>query len=125
LIGRQGALCGNVNYANGKFFASEHAIVVTPIRAVKTLWLGEIIRAANFNRLSESAAQPGISVEVIGNQRFPYPPMEEQEEICSKIESVVAKLEKTLKIKETQIAALKEYKTSLINDAVTGKIKVV
>lgn len=71
LIGRQGALCGNVNYAEGKFFASEHAIVASPVKDVETIWLGEVIRCANLNRLSQSAAQPGLSVEVIGNQRFP------------------------------------------------------
>ena len=49
LIGRQGALCGNVNYARGKFWASEHAIVVTPTKGIASDWLGEVLRAMNLN----------------------------------------------------------------------------
>lgn len=41
LIGRQGALCGNVNYASGKFWATEHAIVATPRAEFIAQWLGE------------------------------------------------------------------------------------
>ncbi|THD72564.1 restriction endonuclease subunit S [Thalassobius vesicularis] len=125
LIGRQGALCGNVNYADGEFFASEHAIVATPKRQIKTVWLGEIIRCANFNRLSQSAAQPGISVEVIGNQRLPLPPQCEQQPIVDYVEREAGKIDAALSLKQTQISALREYKTSLINAAVTGKIKVL
>ena len=40
LIGRQGALCGNINYAKGEFWASEHAVVVTPREQVAVHWLG-------------------------------------------------------------------------------------
>jgi len=65
LIGRQGALCGNVNYADGQFFASEHAIVVYPLKNENVTWLGEAIRIADFNRLSQSAAQPGIAVNIL------------------------------------------------------------
>ncbi|MEG2078257.1 restriction endonuclease subunit S [Chryseobacterium sp.] len=68
LIGRQGALCGNVNYAQGKFFATEHAIVVYPNKDVlDILWLGEVIKLADLNKLSQTAAQPGISVTQIKN----------------------------------------------------------
>jgi type I restriction enzyme S subunit len=44
LIGRQGALCGNVNYASSKFWASEHAVVVSPRTELATVWMGELLR---------------------------------------------------------------------------------
>lgn len=125
LIGRQGALCGNVNYAKGKFFASEHAIVAYPLKAVDVHWIGELIRCADFNRLSQSAAQPGISVEVISNEMFPYAPFAEQQEISNQIQLESDKINKAINVKERQIEALKEYKATLINAAVTGKIKVI
>lgn len=53
------------------------------------------------------------------------PPYEEQAEIADYIQRGCESIERTISIKEDQIAALKEYKTSLINAAVTGKIKVV
>lgn len=124
LIGRQGALCGNVNYAKGKFYATEHAVVVYPLNGEDTLWLGETIRVADFNRLSQSAAQPGIAVGVIKNERFPYPPLSEQKEIAQYIETASVKIETAIGLKQQEIEKLKEYKGSLINSVVTGKVKV-
>lgn len=124
LIGRQGALCGNVNYADGKFFASEHAIVVYHKKNVNVLWLGETIKVADFNRLSQSAAQPGIAVNVIKNEIFPFPSFEEQNRIAAQIESQSAKIDKAIALQEQQIEKLKELKATLIDGAVTGKIKV-
>jgi type I restriction enzyme S subunit len=124
LIGRQGALCGNVNYADGKFFASEHAIVVYHKKNVNVLWLGETIKVADFNRLSQSAAQPGIAVNVIKKEIFPFPSFEEQNRIASHIETQSTKIDKTIALQERQIEKLKELKSTLIDSAVTGKIKV-
>jgi type I restriction enzyme S subunit len=53
------------------------------------------------------------------------PPMNEQREIIQSIRAMTTKINSGIAIKERQIAALKEYKTSLINAAVTGKIKVI
>jgi type I restriction enzyme S subunit len=124
LIGRQGALCGNINYATGKFFASEHAIVVYPLKKESLLWLGEVIRMADFNRLSQSAAQPGIAVNVIKNEFFAYPNKAEQIEISEFIDIISKKIASAISLKEKEIEKLKEYKASLINSAVTGKIRV-
>lgn len=56
--------------------------------------------------------------------KTPLPPIEEQRAIVAHIDDASQKIEDGIAIKERQIAALKEYKTSLINAAVTGKIKV-
>ena len=66
LIGRQGALCGCVNFATGQFWASEHAVVCTPNAKVCSRWLAQLLQAMSLNRYSQSAAQPGLSVEAIG-----------------------------------------------------------
>lgn len=65
-----------------------------------------------------------IPKDVFGTFKTPLPPIEEQREIVAHIDEASRKIEDAIAIKEDQIAALKEYKTSLINAAVTGKIKV-
>ena len=52
------------------------------------------------------------------------PSAREQAEIVAFIESEKIRISSAITIKEEQIAVLKEYRTSLINAAVTGKIKV-
>lgn len=119
LIGRQGALCGNVNYADGKFYASEHAIVVYPYKNVDTYWLGEMIRVADLNKYSQSAAQPGIAVNVIENIRFPFPHLSEQKNISDFLRENTLLLDQAIAIKEQQIALLNERKQIVIQKAVT------
>ena len=55
---------------------------------------------------------------------FPLPPLSDQGMIASNINKEHESIERAVALKEREIAALGEYKTSLINDAVTGKIKV-
>lgn len=55
----------------------------------------------------------------------PVPPSAEQKEIVDYIAGVEEKIGGAIALKQTQITALREYKTSLINAAVTGKIKVL
>jgi type I restriction enzyme S subunit len=66
-----------------------------------------------------------IPKDVFGRFKTPLPPLEEQREIVKHIDESSAKVEAAIELKERQIEALKEYKDTLINSAVTGKIKVI
>ena len=124
LIGRQGALCGNINYAHGRFWASEHAVVVHVRGACEVLWLGELLRTMDLNQYSVSAAQPGLSVERIEALGIPVPPSDEQRAIANHLDRETGKLEALIgKVREAT-ERLNEYRTALISAAVTGKIDV-
>ncbi|MCB1986739.1 MAG: restriction endonuclease subunit S, partial [Nitrosomonas sp.] len=124
LIGRQGALCGNINYAKGRFWASEHAVVVSLIKPMIIKWLGETLRAMNLNQYSVSAAQPGLSVEIVSNLQLPVPPLTEQQSIATVLNREITKIEKLIAEAKRAIELLKERRAALISAAVTGKIDV-
>jgi type I restriction enzyme, S subunit len=65
-----------------------------------------------------------IPKDAFGAFKTPLPPIDEQQNIVNHIDVASKRIAEGITIKEQQIAALKEYKTSLINEAVTGKIKV-
>ena len=119
LIGRQGALCGNVTLVNGKFFATEHAIVVTPIKNVDTKWFYYLLITMNLNQYSTSAAQPGISAEVIGRLRVPLPSYEEQTAIAQYLDTKLGEIDALIGKQQTLLEKLAEQRTAVITHAVT------
>ncbi|WP_305952030.1 restriction endonuclease subunit S [Emticicia oligotrophica] len=68
--------------------------------------------------------QMNLNVDRIGTNSIAIPPIEEQKAIVSHIENISAKISKAIGLKEREIEVLKEYKSSLINSAVTGKVKI-
>lgn len=53
-----------------------------------------------------------------------FPPYEEQTQIVEYISRECSKVDEAITVQAEQVSKLKEYKTTLINSAVTGKIKV-
>lgn len=119
LIGRQGALCGNVNFARGRFWASEHAVVATPIQPLDTRWFGEMLAAMNLNQYSTSAAQPGLSVDLVRSLRTAVPPETEQGAIAAFLDRETAKIDALVAEQERLIELLKEKRQAVISHAVT------
>jgi len=124
LIGRQGALCGNVHIVRGQFWASEHAVVVS-LRLTHCLdWFAALLKTMNLNQYSIAAAQPGLAVERILNLYVPVPPSKEQEQIAIHIEYATECIIKVRAKTNREITLLREYRTRLIADVVTGKLDV-
>jgi len=119
LIGRQGALCGNINYASGCFWASEHAVVVDIKGEDEVVWLGELLRSMDLNQYSQSAAQPGIAVDVVANLEIPVPPLIEQRAIADYLDRETARLDGLVAAKERVLGLLAEKRRALITRAVT------
>ena len=119
VIGRQGALCGNINYATGKFWASEHAVVASPLKPVETVWLGEMLRAMNLNQHSVSAAQPGLSMEFVGNLRTVLPPISDQRSIASFLSRETVKIDELVAEQRRLIELLREKRQAVISHAIT------
>lgn len=62
LIGRQGALCGNMNYSVGRAYFTEHAIAVQANKTADTKFLYYLLKKMNLGQYSDQSAQPGLAV---------------------------------------------------------------
>jgi len=110
--------------ATGKYWVNNHAHILEPLFPGFKYW-AELLSAADYTVYISGSAQPKLTRDRLASVRVPVPPADERTEIIAFIEAESEKFRNAIEIKERQIAALKEYKTSLINAAVTGKIKVI
>ena len=124
LIGRQGALCGNVHAVQGRFWASEHAVVASLHPGNNMKWFVALLEAMNLNQYSLSAAQPGLAVERVVNLWAPVPPPEEESRIGQHIGELTVDINDAVNRASRQNELIAEYRTRLIADVVTGKIDV-
>jgi type I restriction enzyme S subunit len=104
LIGRQGALCGNVNLASGKFHATEHAVVVQPKIEMNVHWLYYALNAMNLGQYATGAAQPGLAVSKLETLSIEIPNISEQ----NKIAQTLYKVEQLVNFRKQQLAKLDE-----------------
>ena len=122
LIGRQGALCGNIHYVTGMFWATDHAVVAKPTDKYATTWFGELLKAMNLNQYSVAAAQPGLSVDAIKNLLIPFPDFSEQTTIANYLDRKTAEIDQLITQKEDLHCLYEEEKAAIINQAVTQGI---
>lgn len=111
LIGRQGALCGNVKLVDGRFHATEHAVVATPKQGIDVGWLYYSLDLLNLNRFATGQAQPGLSVDVLENVPLAIPKQEPEQQ---KIAECLSSVDGLIAAQARKLDALKTHKKGLM-----------
>lgn len=88
IIGRQGALCGNVQLAIGEFHATEHAVLVSPIIKTNVIWVYYLLKFMDLYRYHTGAAQPGLAVKTLNMVEIPCADIGLQNEFATFAEQV-------------------------------------
>ena len=122
IIGRQGALCGNVNFAEGKFYATEHAVVVTCIAGVNVEWARYVLEAMNLNQYATATAQPGLSVATVNEVEFLLPPLKEQCRIAEFVANCFDAIEALTSQTNNLRLNIDRAKSKILDLAIHGKL---
>ena len=88
LIGRQGALSGNVQFARGRFKNTEHALLVKSKIEMDGMWLNQLLIHLDLKRYQTGAAQPGLSVKNLQEIPIILPPLEFQKQFADFVREV-------------------------------------
>ena len=124
IIGRVGALCGNVRLISESKYITDNALILNCFNNALYPYMYIMLKAANLNNLNTSNAQPLITGSKVLNVSLPIPPLPEQQAIADYLDQKCGEIDELISIKQQKIEKLKEYKKSLIFECVTGKRKV-
>ena len=129
LIGEDGAnlLLRNlplVYKAEGKFWINNHAHILKPIRDDYD-YMAYVMEAADYTLFITGSAQPKLSQANLNCVKLPIPPLEEQKAIVDYLSKRTSKIDRAVDEANKMIFLLQERKQIVINEVVTGKVKVV
>jgi len=121
---------GNFTHLNfeGTVFAGYHTIIGRPKSSINSRFLAYVLHSLPF-RNQVRTRMKGVKVfsitqSILKDLTCWYPDEKEQKTIAEYLDIEAAKIDKAIKLQEQQIEKLKELKSTLIDSAVTGKIKV-
>lgn len=110
LIGRQGALCGNMNYSVGKAYFTEHAVVVQANENNDTRFIYYLLDTMQLGQYSDQSAQPGLAVNKLIKLENVFPDKTEQ----VKISTYFSTLDHLITLHQRKCDELKEVKKFML-----------
>ena len=110
LIGRQGALCGNVRKVTGKTYVTEHAIAVCASKEHETTFLQHLFQKMRLGQYSDQSAQPGLAVNKLLRLNINVPSKIEQ----GKIAKILSLIDERITTQNKIIEDLKKLKSAIV-----------
>ncbi len=108
----------------GKYWVNNHSHILKPLTITNKNYLSYLMETCDYTIYISGAAQPKLTKDNLLNINFLKPPKKEQNQIVSYLEEIEEKIAKAILLKQQEIEKLKEYKTVLIDQVVTGKVRV-
>ena len=118
LIGRQGALCGNVRFVTDKTYITEHAIAVKGTNDNNTKFLQYLFEKKNLGQYSDQSAQPGLAVNKLLKLKISIPYKNEQQ----KIAKLLHILDERITTQSELIEDLQKLKAALVERLFCNKL---
>lgn len=112
IIGRVGALCGNVRYVNGDIFVTDNAFITSILEPLNLIFIEKLLTVLNLRKYANAAAQPVISNSALKNIQVILPPLELQEKFAERIEQIEAQkkaVEQTIAEMQTLLDSRMDY----------------
>ena len=123
LLGRKGTI-DKPMYVNERFWTVDTMFYAIVYKNFSAKYIYYVSTTIPFKLYSTSTALPSMTQNDLNNHIVAVPPLEEQNDIVHHIEQQSAKIDRAIALQEQKIEKLKELKATLIDSAVTGKIKV-
>ena len=109
--------------ARGKFWVNNNAHILKPKRG-NLEYLANLMEVVDYRRWISGAAQPKLTQDRIMAIRIPVPPPDEQDRIQAHLDAVIAPFRSATDRAQREIGLVREYRTRLVADVVTGKLDV-
>ena len=123
IVGRKGSL-GKIQYSDVPCFVIDTAYFIDRCTSnVNLRWLYYVLQALKLERFRNSVL-PGLNRESAEGQYVPLITAQEQTQIANFLDHKTEQIDELISTEHRKIKLLKEYRQSLISEAVTGKIDV-
>lgn len=120
VVGRVGALCGNVHEVLYSAWITDNALVLSIQKnAFNLKYLAAALRSRNLNEIADKTAQPLITGTRVRAEFCPMPLLSEQTAIANFLDHETGRLDTLIAKKQALIGLLKEKRTALISQTVT------